>query len=383
VTATVLDTTVSTSARSLPLDAVHTKLFTKILGGSAFTSDSAHEAIVMPEFVELLGAEPESLAGRTLTVSMRVASIDSAFASAVDHPRREARRLLRTIDQDSVFSDSYRRRYVQRELAERSRRFMEGLMTRQITVSETLIITGVAPDDPRYRFRTAPIVIPEGIAKRLNSRGIVLDDNMANLFLAAQEGKLFQTSGASDARSYPRVTLELEPLASHAAVRDSVEALGFRAISFAERFAEIQRVMVYFYLGLGVVGLIALATASLGIINTLVMSITERRREIGILKSLGADEGDIQRLFLMESAVIGAIGSTVGLAAGWVGTRIVARVAAVIMEREDMPVFDPFALPTWLIGLALLLGILVSVAAGIYPAGRAARVDPVEALRSE
>jgi ABC-type antimicrobial peptide transport system permease subunit len=113
------------------------------------------------------------------------------------------------------------------------------------------------------------------------------------------------------------------------------------------------------------------------------MSVTERRREIGILKSLGAHESDIRWLFLVESGMIGAIGAAVGIFVGWLGTRVVALIARTIMEREDMPVFDPFALPMWLIGLAFAFGVLVSVIAGLYPAARAARVDPVEALRSE
>ena len=198
-----------------------------------------------------------------------------------------------------------------------------------------------------------------------------------------QSGDLFRSSGAADTKTYPRVTLELEPTASATAVKDSVEALGFRAFSFAENFEEIQRFFVYYYLGLGVVGIIALITASLGIVNTMVMSITERRREIGIMKSLGAGEREIRLVFLAESGAIGVLGSAVGIFCGWVGTRIVAAVAKMIMEREEMPVFDPFALPVWLIFLSLAFGVIVSLLAGSYPSGRAARVDPVEALRSE
>ena len=123
--------------------------------------------------------------------------------------------------------------------------------------------------------------------------------------------------------------------------------------------------------------------AALGIVNTMVMSITERRREIGVMKALGADEREIRLVFLAESAAIGFVGSTLGILTGWAGTRVVAAVARVIMKRQEMPIFDPFALPLWLVLLSLAFGVLVSLLAGAYPSRRAARVDPVEALRSD
>jgi putative ABC transport system permease protein len=383
VTAAVLDTTVNTTARSLPPDAIRTQLFSKILGGVEFSSEAANEVIVTHEFVEKIGAVPDSLVGQTLTISMRLASLDSAVAAVVGDPRDEMRALLRNIELDSIYYEDYRRRVLRRELGSRFQRFVDGLMNRQAVVSDTLVISGVAPYDERYKFQTSPVIIPERTAQRLSEGGFVISSNLAELFAAARDGALFDAAAGTDSRSYPRVTLELEPLASHKAVKDSVQAMGYRAFSFAEQFEELQRFMVYYYLGLGVIGLIALVTASLGISNTLVMSVTERRREIGILKSLGAHESDIRWLFLVESGMIGAIGAAVGILVGWFGTRVVAQIARTIMEREDMPVFDPFALPLWLICLAFAFGVLVSVTAGLYPAARAARVDPVEALRSE
>ncbi len=383
VRAAVLDTVVTTTARSLPLDAIRTKLFSRVLGGHQFSSESAREAVVTHEFVDIVGAEADSLQGKTLVISMRVANLDSALAAVVGDPQEEARRLFRAVDMDSLHDAGYQRRFAKRELNLRFHKFFQGLMDRQSYVSDTLTIAGVAPDDPAYRIQTAPIVIPEQTARRLSSSGLIIGENPSDLFAAARDGSLFDPQGAYDSRSYPRVTLELDPLTNHKTVKDSVQALGYRAFSFAEQFEEMQRFMVYYYLGLGVIGLIALATASLGIINTLVMSITERRREIGILKALGAHESNIRKLFLVESGAIGAVGSTVGIAVGWIGTRIVAAIMKTVMAREDMPIFDPFALPIWLIALAFSFGVLVSLIAGLYPAARAARVDPVESLRNE
>jgi putative ABC transport system permease protein len=383
VTAAVLDTVVTTTARALPIDAVRTRLFSRILGGAEFSSESADEAIVTWEFAEMMNAQPDSLPGQPLIISMKVASFDSALAAAIGDPREEVRELLNTVDEDSIYDIGYRERFVRRELSGRISRFVEGLMSRQEDVSDTLTIAGVAPDDPSYHMRISPIIIPDQTARRLSSGGLIVSGNPADLMTAVRDGALFEPAGAFDSRSYPRVTLELEPLANHKTVKDSVQALGYRAFSFAEQFDEMQRFMVYYYLGLGIIGLIALVTASLGIINTLVMSITERRREIGILKSLGAHESDIRWLYLVESGVMGAAGSIAGVVVGWVGTQIVAEVMKHFMEREDMPVFDPFALPMWLVALAISFGVFVSLIAGLYPAARAARVDPVEALRTE
>lgn len=81
--------------------------------------------------------------------------------------------------------------------------------------------------------------------------------------------------------------------------------------------------------------------------------------------------------------MIGAVGSIIGMFFGWVATRIVATVAQMILEKQNMPFYDPFDLPLWLILTAFLFGVLVSLLTGYYPALKAAKVDPVEALRAE
>jgi putative ABC transport system permease protein len=179
------------------------------------------------------------------------------------------------------------------------------------------------------------------------------------------------------------VTLDLDRDVPYAQVKDSVELLGYRTFSYAEQFDEIRRFFLYFDMALGLIGLIALITASLGIANTLLMAILERKREIGVLKSLGADERDIRLLFFVESGVIGVVGAGVGIALGWIISRLGSVIARMVMERQGVQPVDFFTVPIWLIGAALFLGTAVSVLAGFYPAARAARVDPVESLRAE
>jgi putative ABC transport system permease protein len=115
----------------------------------------------------------------------------------------------------------------------------------------------------------------------------------------------------------------------------------------------------------------------------MVMSILERTREIGILKTLGAEDGQIRLLFLIETALIGLIGSLLGLGLGWGITRIGSLVVKRIMVAQDVPPLEMFHIPFYLVLGAIAFGVGVSLAAGLYPAGRAARVDPVQALRGE
>ena len=91
---------------------------------------------------------------------------------------------------DSIYDPGYQRRFVQGQLSDRVRRFFDGLMERQVTVSDTLTIAGVAPDDREYRMSTAPIVIPERTSRRLSSAGLAISENPTDLLMAARTGTL-------------------------------------------------------------------------------------------------------------------------------------------------------------------------------------------------
>jgi len=166
-------------------------------------------------------------------------------------------------------------------------------------------------------------------------------------------------------------------------VKNKVKEMGFGTFAFSDQFDEIRRGFLVMDMILAAVGMIAIVVASLGIINTVVMSILERYSEIGIMKAVGASDRDIRRIFFFESCGIGLLGGVFGFALGWVVSNIINRVVNYFLARQGVPFIDYFTFPWWLAAGAILFSVAVSLAAGIYPAMRAARVDPVRALRHD
>jgi len=132
---------------------------------------------------------------------------------------------------------------------------------------------------------------------------------------------------------------------------------------------------------LAVLGGISLLVAAMMIVNTLVMAVLERTREIGLLKSLGATDRVVSRLFLTEAGAIGLLGGIGGLILGSVVAHVTNFIANIQIYRESGVRVDLVSFPIWLLAGAIGFAILVSVVAGVYPARRASRVDPVVALR--
>ena len=159
--------------------------------------------------------------------------------------------------------------------------------------------------------------------------------------------------------------------------------MGFTTFALADQFDEITRAFYFMDMILAAVGMIAIVVAALGIVNTMVMSILERFREIGVMKAVGAGDGDIRRIFFFESGAIGLAGGAAGCVLGWATSLVINRVVNFYLARQGVPFVDYFAFPVWIFLGAIGFSLLVSLVSGIYPARRAARVDPVVALRHD
>ena len=378
---TINDTTIDVEAQPLSVSALKTKLFSRIKAGRVFESDSAKEAIVTDEFLEMLEIEhADSILGTRIVVSIEVASFDSGLVHVFKSDGKLIWDRFKDIRFDSLANSEYRSRVLTRELGGAASRFFDGYLNARTPVADTLVITGVLKTS-RGRSRTSAIILPLATGKKFSAAGFSGD--MTSIIAGISSGSLFQSSASRITSDYSKVTLNIEPGVPHGPIRDSIKALGFRSFSYAEEFEEIQLVFTYFNMGLSVLGLIALFVSSLGIVNTMLMSITERRREICIMKSLGADESEIKFLFLIESAMIGTIGSLLGLLLGWIVSRVISIAVQAYMVEQGADPIELFSLPLWLVGASIALGLSVSLIAGYLPAARAAKIDPVQALRYE
>jgi putative ABC transport system permease protein len=169
------------------------------------------------------------------------------------------------------------------------------------------------------------------------------------------------------------------------AVSGQVSALGYAAYSLGSLIDTVRMNIHMVTFAMTFVAIVALIVAAVGITNTMIMSVLERTREIGVMKALGAREGDIQLIFLVEGVVIGFIGSALGLGLGWLASLPGDSIAKSIMKPQTpLPVRGTlFIFPPWLVvGVPLLVSLFTTLAA-LYPAFRAARVDPVTSLRHE
>jgi ABC-type antimicrobial peptide transport system permease subunit len=200
----------------------------------------------------------------------------------------------------------------------------------------------------------------------------------------AMKGWWFNRPDLLATDGYDRVTLLANDVAAASALVPQIRGEGFRVQSLELILSLADQVFTVINVMLSSVGGLALLVASLGIVNTMIMSIYERTREIGTLKAIGASRGDIRLMFMLEAGLIGLMGGIVGIIAGYGLGKLLNRVILWYIEREQLPIRGEFFVVTPSLALyALLFATLIGIVAGLYPANRAAKLDPLMALRHE
>jgi putative ABC transport system permease protein len=272
-----------------------------------------------------------------------------------------------------------------------------GFDTPEEAIGRTITIQskGLSPGpDGKFAFAERRIEVtvvgvwdPVGGRQGYTSLGVVLPlDVIRNLPGVGFDSLLERlTQGATPAHlGYGRVVVRVEHPGELFTVEERIKQMGFRTQATLTQLKEMRKAFIIMDLVLTAVATVALVVAGLGIINTQLMAVLERYREIGIYKALGASDGDVRLLFLAEAALVGLLGGTGGLVLGrvvsWLIEIVVNQIA--LSEGVDEPIMA-FAFPLHLLGGAVAFAVVVSLISGVYPASRAARVDPIRALRAE
>lgn len=166
-------------------------------------------------------------------------------------------------------------------------------------------------------------------------------------------------------------------------VKNEAEADGFQVFSIGDKLDDFERVFFMLDSILAAVGIIALVLSVFGIVNTLLMAIYERRKEIGIMKSLGATSSQVKLIFYFEAAMIGFAGGLIGVLCGKIASAASSRIANSQLENFIDSNIEYFTYSWEIVLLSVLFSVVVSIAASIYPAGKASKIDPLNALRRE
>jgi putative ABC transport system permease protein len=223
---------------------------------------------------------------------------------------------------------------------------------------------------------------PESMRGPMRAK-VFLPLKLAESLHVMQPNDLREVSHVGDQPIYSSISVRVKDPANVQVVEDAIKKMGFTTFSILDATRSLRQFFAVLDLFLGIFGSLALAVASIGIINTLVMAILERRREIGIMKAIGASDSDVKKLFFAEAGAMGILGGIVGVALGWAIGQAINLGTNVYLRRQSLPPAHFWAVPWWLVGGAIAFAFVVSLVSGLYPAGRAARLDPVQALRYE
>ncbi len=224
-------------------------------------------------------------------------------------------------------------------------------------------------DMPGPALMRSDIIIPSGTSQKMEKISIT---SIADIFQS-----LGQPQG------YSMIGVQLKDAKYAEPVKKWIHDSGYQTFALLDQLDEIKKAFIFMDLFLFAIGMIAITVASLGIINTLVMSILERYKEIGIMKAVGASNSDVKKIFLFEAGLIGFLGGVFGLILGWCVSMVANFIANQILARQGAPHMSYFSFPLWLCLGSIAFSIFISLLAGIYPTLRAARVDPVVALRHD
>jgi ABC-type antimicrobial peptide transport system permease subunit len=339
--------------------------FKEFIAGQMISSPNADEAVVNDTFTRDFGFEkPADAIGKT--IELLAAPNDSKDTGKQKDGETGTPTFFGLPLEEDISSDAQGDALVARKF-------------RIVGVLNSQVKEGAGQGGVRGLFPGARIYVPLAAARQwsIEHRGPM---NQVALALARESGSL----GNSESEGYDSAIVRVNDPLALTEVRKRLQALGFASFSIVDQLEQFRTIFLIIDSVLGLLGGISLLVASFGIANTMIMSILERTREIGIMKAIGAEDREIKLIFFVEAAVLGLVGGVIGVLGAWAVDAIANRLAyRFILKPQGASFVDFFSLPLWLSLGAILFALIVSILAALYPAARAARIDPVRALRHD
>ncbi len=185
--------------------------------------------------------------------------------------------------------------------------------------------------------------------------------------------------------AYEEIKINVDNIDHVEEVQEAIEALGYATYSEMQYLQPLRETSDMLQMVLGAIGSIAMIVSAINIANTMVMSIYERTKEIGVMKVLGCLVRDIKRQFLLEAGLIGLLGGVVGISISYVLSFLINKYGKGIMSSlvGTSTTGDLSIIPFWLPFAAAAFGMLVGLLSGYFPARRATRIRAIEAMKTE
>ncbi len=189
----------------------------------------------------------------------------------------------------------------------------------------------------------------------------------------------------SSMESYEEIKINVDNIDNVTQVQEDIEALGYAAYSEMQYLEPLKETSNMLQMVLGAIGSIAMMVSAINIANTMVMSIYERTKEIGVMKVLGCLVKDIKRQFLLEAGLIGLMGGIIGILISYLFSFLINKYGAGIMGSivGTGTTGNLSVIPFWLPFAAAAFGMLIGLLSGYFPARRATRIKAIEAMKTE
>lgn len=264
-------------------------------------------------------------------------------------------------------------------------RLLKDTDTKVALVSESALRSIGITDKKKAVGQKLDVIVP---LQYVNEKSKEMRDSfkIIGVIDSGKNNEIFVPSGIFDVlgvASYKQIKATVDNTKNIPGVRKQIESSGFQTSSPIDTLDQINQLFKFFNIVLAGFGGIGIIVAILGMFNTLTISLLERTKEIGLMITLGGRKKDMRRLFMIEAVLLSIIGASVGVFGAYVLSRIVNFFINKNASQRVSERFEIFSMPLWLVGSLIAFMVLVGMIVAYFPARRAQKISPIDALRRE